>query len=168
MFSEVFGLKSSFEISFQWSGSWFSLFSRASLCVAFGDVKLGKLQVSPRWEEDLTMQQPCLWVENTILQAFLEDIVILLSHWYIYWTGMYFVSKWRHVAAVMLKCQLFSYHPLHPGVFHAKKDKCLSSVVLMIIGPVWPECEGQVDFPSGSKVPCRFLDQISLSHPKST
>ena len=30
------------------------------------------------------------------------------------------------------------------------------------MGPIWSECEGQVDFPSGSQVPCRFLDQAEL------
>lgn len=56
MFSAGFGLNSSFEMFFQCSSSRFSLFSRGSPCVACRDVKLGKLQVSPCWEEDLTMQ----------------------------------------------------------------------------------------------------------------
>lgn len=32
----------------------------------------------------------------------------------------------------------------------------------MIMDPIWTECEGQVDFPSGSKVPSRFLEQTEL------
>lgn len=32
----------------------------------------------------------------------------------------------------------------------------------MIMGSTWPECEDWVDFPSGSKVPCQFLDQTEF------
>lgn len=32
----------------------------------------------------------------------------------------------------------------------------------MIMDPIWPEYEGQVDFPWRSKVPCRFLDETEL------
>ena len=117
-FSEEFGLNSSFEMTFQCSSSWFSLFSRGSPCVACRDVKLGKLQVSPCWEEDMTMQQLCLWVENTVLLAFLEDVIILLYHCCIYWTGMYFVSvkmkacccSYVEVPALPLLPSLASWH----------------------------------------------------------
>lgn len=62
----------------------------------------------------------------------------------------------------MLKCQLFfSCHPLNPNIFHVKNQMSFC-VVLMIMDPIWTECEGQVDFPSGSKVPSRFLEQTEL------
>lgn len=38
----------------------------------------------PRWEEDLSMQQLCPSVESSLLQAFVEDVVILLHQRRVY------------------------------------------------------------------------------------